>query len=218
MDGEGLEPGTLLEDPWKYFNRVPGAFLVPLKDLETIRARPKGIANAEKYMQIAYEGKGKRRDPISVSKLEHGKWRVEDGNSTTNIARKHGWKYIPAVEVEASGEIHTAGLFFDFPPGPDDMDPALSNLSDAVSKLDKAEKALKSLLQDMTKFPAVSSERAKRYSIEQVRGLQEQVSQYRQEVGNLFKKIPDLNASLMAAYHDPMERNDLHRALTARRK
>lgn len=95
----GLEPGTLVEDPWKYFNKIPGTFLVPLRDVETIRARPTGIEHAEHYMQVAYEGHGKRRDPIDVSQLPDGNWRVEDGNSTTAIARKHGWKYLPAVEV-----------------------------------------------------------------------------------------------------------------------
>jgi hypothetical protein len=90
---------TLREDPWAYFLKVPGAFLVPVKDLETIRARPTGIENAEKYMyEAAYEN-GKKRKPISVKPTGQGKWTVLDGNSTTAIARKHGWKFLPVVEV-----------------------------------------------------------------------------------------------------------------------
>jgi hypothetical protein len=88
----------LPEDPWKYFNKVPGTIMVPVKELETIRARPTGIENAVKYMAMAYNGTGKKRNPISVSKTSGG-WRVEDGNSTTAIARQMGWKFIPAVPV-----------------------------------------------------------------------------------------------------------------------
>jgi hypothetical protein len=95
----GLKPGTLKEDPWKYFNDIPGTVLIPIDDIETIRARPTGIENAEVHMQKAFEGEGKRRDPIDISPLPGGGWRVEDGNSTTAIARKHGWKFLPAFKV-----------------------------------------------------------------------------------------------------------------------
>lgn len=95
-----LPVDKLREDPWAYFLKVPGAILVPVDKLETTRARPTGIENAEKYMyQAAYEG-GKRRKPISVKKSEHGKWTVLDGNSTTAIAKKHGWKHLPAIETD----------------------------------------------------------------------------------------------------------------------
>jgi ppGpp synthetase/RelA/SpoT-type nucleotidyltranferase len=90
---------SLPEDPWRYFAPVDGTFLVPVADLATIRARPKGIANAEPYMLAAYEGRGARRAPISVSR-QGDVWQVEDGNSTTAIARQNGWLSIPAVEVE----------------------------------------------------------------------------------------------------------------------
>jgi hypothetical protein len=97
---ELLEMKQLPEAPWKYFIKTPGAMLVPLSKLETTRARPKGIANAEPHMARAYTGEGKRRKPISVKKLGGGKYRVMDGNSTTAIARKHGWKSIPAELVK----------------------------------------------------------------------------------------------------------------------
>jgi hypothetical protein len=93
-------PVKLKEDPWAYFNKVPEAVMVPIDKLETIRARPTGIQNAEKYMADAASGKGKKRKPISVKKDGKGGWIVMDGNSTTAIARKHGWKNLPAVEVQ----------------------------------------------------------------------------------------------------------------------
>jgi hypothetical protein len=89
----------LPEDPWKYFQKVPGAFLIPVSKLETIRARPTGIENAEKHMLNAYNGEGKKRVPVQVEEGEHGKFKVFDGNSTTAIAKKHGWKYLPVTKV-----------------------------------------------------------------------------------------------------------------------
>jgi hypothetical protein len=99
-----MPPGQVLrEDPWAYFTHEPGTILVPIHDIETIRARPTGIENAEKYMYLAaYEG-GKKRKPISVKKGDDGKWVVLDGNSTSAIARKHGWKHIPALETKEDG-------------------------------------------------------------------------------------------------------------------
>ena len=93
----------LPEAPWKYFFKTPGAILVPLSSLKTTRARPKGIANAEPHMQRAYDGEGKRRKPISIRDIGGGKYEVVDGNSTTAIARKNGWKKIPAEVVKEEG-------------------------------------------------------------------------------------------------------------------
>lgn len=84
----------LPEDPWKYFKKVPGAILVPISKLSTIRARPKGIKNAAKYMRLAYDGKMERRKPISLRQEKDGKFTVLDGNSTTANARRSGWKNI----------------------------------------------------------------------------------------------------------------------------
>ena len=103
---EEKEEVKLPEDAWKYFLKTPSAFMVDVKDLVTIRARPKGIQNAEKYMKMAYDGEGDKRKPISVSKLPNGKWKVEDGNSTTAIALKHKWKQMPVVEVEPEESEH----------------------------------------------------------------------------------------------------------------
>lgn len=87
----------LPEDPWRYFRKSPGVFLAPLDKLETTRARPEGIVNAEKLMGKAYYERGQRRKPISLRELGGGRYEVVDGNSTVAIARKHGWKAIPAL-------------------------------------------------------------------------------------------------------------------------
>jgi hypothetical protein len=92
----------LPEDPWKYFKKVPDAIMIEVKDLETIRARPTGIEHAEKHMENAYKGIGEKRKPISVVR-KGNKWMVFDGNSTTAIAKKHGWKQIPVLEVDEQG-------------------------------------------------------------------------------------------------------------------
>lgn len=89
----------LVEDPWKYFQKVPGAFLVPLSKLETIRARPTGLEHAEQHMLNAYNGEGPKRVPVQVEEGDHGKLKVFDGNSTTAIAKKHGWKFLPVTKV-----------------------------------------------------------------------------------------------------------------------
>lgn len=99
----------LPEDPWKYFLRVPGAQLVPVHALQTIRARPTGIENAAIHMARAYNGEGQKRKPISVKQNPNGTYTVLDGNSTTAIARAHGWKVLPVVVEESIDE--------DFKPG-----------------------------------------------------------------------------------------------------
>jgi len=92
-------PEKLPESPWRYFKKTAKAVLIPLDKLQTIRARPEGIANAEKFMAAAYNGEKERRKPVSLKKNEDGTYTVLDGNSTTAIARKHGWSHV-AGEVE----------------------------------------------------------------------------------------------------------------------
>lgn len=87
----------LPEDPWRYFQKVPGSVMVNVKDLQTIRARPEGIEHAEKYMRQAFDGGGTKRVPITVVRKVNGKYKVVDGNSTTAIAKRHGWKKIPVT-------------------------------------------------------------------------------------------------------------------------
>jgi ppGpp synthetase/RelA/SpoT-type nucleotidyltranferase len=92
----------LPEDPWRYFTKTPGAELVPVAKLQTVRARPEGIANAAKYMAMAYNGEGDKRKPLSVKKNQDGTYTVLDGNSTTAIAKSQRWKMIPVTVEEGS--------------------------------------------------------------------------------------------------------------------
>ncbi len=107
--GRDFKHTGMPDKPEKYFNTdKPGTKMVPVDKLLTIRARSKGIENAEKHMMKAYEGEGGKRDPISVSLNPDGTYSVEDGNSTTAIARKHGWKEIPVEVVPQSDKGKTA--------------------------------------------------------------------------------------------------------------
>ena len=96
----GSVDGGLPENASRYFDTgAPGAKMIAVSSLTTTRARPDGIANAEKYMQATGEG-GAKRKPITVRENGAGGYDVVDGNSTVAIARKNGWKEIP-VTVEA---------------------------------------------------------------------------------------------------------------------
>jgi hypothetical protein len=105
----------LPESPDRYFVRDAKTKMISLEHVETIRARPEGIQNAEPLMRKAYEGTGGRRAPITLAAKEGGGFEVLDGNSTVAIARKHGWKTIPAhvlrtaEELAAFHEKETAG-------------------------------------------------------------------------------------------------------------
>lgn len=94
------ERPRLKDDPDLYFHAPPGSKLVPVASLTTTRARSKGIANAEKLMHAAAAGLGDKRKPITVAADGHGGYKVLDGNSTTAIARAHGFKYVRATEVD----------------------------------------------------------------------------------------------------------------------
>lgn len=87
----------LPEDMWRYFKKVPGVIIVPVSKLRTTRARPTGIANAAKYMRLAFDGKMEPRKPISLTKNDDGTYTVNDGNSTTANAIRAKWKMIPGV-------------------------------------------------------------------------------------------------------------------------
>jgi hypothetical protein len=93
-DGEKLP-----EDLEKYFVKTRFTKQIKIADLIPLRARPTGIANAEKYMRMAYEGKMERRKPITIYKSQK-KYRVLDGNSTYAVAKENGWQYILADVVK----------------------------------------------------------------------------------------------------------------------
>ena len=105
-----LRPGVLKDEPSRYFHIDDQTEMVPIAKLQTIRARPEGIKNAEPLMKKAYEGVGGKRKPVSLERQADGTYTVLDGNSTTAIARKHGWDKIPAHVTHAQTLAYRAKL------------------------------------------------------------------------------------------------------------
>ena len=91
----------LLDDLDRYFKRTPNSVEVPLSLLTPIRAREKGVANANRFMWLAYWGATQRRKPISLQPNPEGSgdYMILDGNSTYANARMSGWDSILA-EIE----------------------------------------------------------------------------------------------------------------------
>jgi hypothetical protein len=93
-DGEKLP-----EDLGRYFIKTRSTKVIKMEDLIPLRARPTGIANAEKYMKMAYDGEMEKRKPITIYKSQR-KYRVLDGNSTYAVAKANGWENIWAEVVK----------------------------------------------------------------------------------------------------------------------
>jgi hypothetical protein len=85
--------GELPEDLGRYFVKTRGTKVISMSNIIPLRARPEGIANAEKYMKMAYDGKMDKRKPITVYKSQRS-YRVYDGNSTFAVAKANGWENI----------------------------------------------------------------------------------------------------------------------------
>lgn len=99
---------ALHDEPSAYFHVTKDTPMIPLERLSVTRARPEGIAHAAKLMaKAAYDG-GEKRVPIDVERDPNkpGHFKVVDGNSTTNIAMRNGWKALPVV-------IHEPGTYVD---------------------------------------------------------------------------------------------------------
>jgi hypothetical protein len=91
--------GELPEDLGKYFIKTRSTKVIPMSNIIPLRARAEGIANAEKYMKMAYDGKMDKRKPITLYKSQ-GKYRVYDGNSTYAVAKANGWENIWAEVIK----------------------------------------------------------------------------------------------------------------------
>ena len=91
------EPHPLPEDLYRYFKRSPGSIEVKLRDLTPIRAREKGLANANKFMWLSYWGAMDTRKPVSLQDNGDGTYTVLDGNSTFANAKMSGWDKIVGV-------------------------------------------------------------------------------------------------------------------------
>ena len=76
-----------------------------MDQLTPTRAREKGIANAAKFMWLAYWGLKDRRKAISLRENADGTFTVLDGNSTFANAKASGWPSIYGlVEETETGE------------------------------------------------------------------------------------------------------------------
>jgi hypothetical protein len=86
----------------RYFIPTAGAELLPVANLITTRARPKGVANAAVLMRAAYAGQHPRRPPITVRPFRDGDFLVKDGNSTILNAIASGWPRILCLREDQS--------------------------------------------------------------------------------------------------------------------
>jgi hypothetical protein len=82
-----------------YFTKTANTKRLRMLSIEPIRAREKGVINANNFMQKAYDGDMEKRKPITVKKVG-GKYQIIDGNSTFANAKYSGWKFIYADVVK----------------------------------------------------------------------------------------------------------------------
>ncbi|MFC3229169.1 hypothetical protein ACFOGJ_18125 [Marinibaculum pumilum] len=80
-----------------YFKEKPNTIFIPTHLLILSRARGIGIENALIKMDEAARGLRPRRNPISVSRRNDGRYLVLDGNSTTIVAVAAGWRTLPGI-------------------------------------------------------------------------------------------------------------------------
>jgi len=79
--------GICANDP--YFVNTPDSVAVPLADIVARETPdPQRVKRAHQLMKDAKAGKGEKRNPIEVVKMEDGKFRVIDGNSTLQVLRE----------------------------------------------------------------------------------------------------------------------------------
>ena len=100
-DGE-VDVDPLPFAPERYFI---GGVDVPLALIKPIRARRKGIQNANTFMRQAYEGQAERRGPVTLAEVgdphdRRNRYVLLDGNSTYANAAMSGWPTIRAMVVD----------------------------------------------------------------------------------------------------------------------
>ena len=97
--GSTSNGSKLPEEMGRYFTKPRGTKVISMSSIIPLRARAEGIANAEKNMKMAYDGKMEKRKPITLYKSQ-GKYRVYDGNSTYAVAKANGWENIWAEIIK----------------------------------------------------------------------------------------------------------------------
>ena len=82
-------PTSVIPADSPYFAHTPGSVALPLTDIVARETPdPERVKRARQLMRDAKSGKGKKRKPIEVMKMENGKYRVIDGNSTLQALRE----------------------------------------------------------------------------------------------------------------------------------
>jgi hypothetical protein len=72
-----------------YFVNTPGSVTVLLSDIVARESPdPERVKRAHQLMADAKSGKGEKRKPIEVMRMEKGKYRVIDGNSTIQALKE----------------------------------------------------------------------------------------------------------------------------------
>ena len=72
-----------------YFVITPDSVAIRLADIVARETPdPERVKRARQLMQDAKSGKGEKRKPIEVMKMENGKYRVIDGNSTLQALKE----------------------------------------------------------------------------------------------------------------------------------
>ena len=72
-----------------YFVNTPDSVAIPLTDIVARETPdPERVKRAHQLMMDAKEGKGEKRKPIEVMKMESGRYRVIDGNSTLQALKE----------------------------------------------------------------------------------------------------------------------------------
>ena len=72
-----------------YFMNTPESVAVPLAEIVCRETPdPERVKRAQQLMMDAKAGKGEKRKPIEVMKMENGKYRVIDGNSTLHALKE----------------------------------------------------------------------------------------------------------------------------------
>lgn len=94
-------PTELPEEYNRYFV-MDGATIVPMENLvssKTDAQNVQGGRNAPILMRAAYDGVLERRAPISVQKMDDGRYLILDGNGTYTGASRYGWTALPVMVV-----------------------------------------------------------------------------------------------------------------------
>jgi hypothetical protein len=87
-----------------YFQLPDGSEIMALKQLESNKKiTEKNIDSALANMRGAASGQMKKRAPIQVSK-KGSRYFIKDGNATTEVAKRSGWKQIPVIIESATSK------------------------------------------------------------------------------------------------------------------